>query len=225
MNVLNVLNTIATKPFDQDMKALLLNMVQTEKAWLKASAISVLGGENNTDNADLFISQLNDNSDRVIFNAAVALGKSKHPKAFETLATLIKKPSWKGQSKMAALTGLRLLGDERAVPIALEILKDNQSPRWFLGASGWDYPVYAATTLASFNKGNLGYEIIGDRLNQALEENDINDVFSNVLLISILADPKATEIFEKLKIKYKEDANAMTAINTYEAQFKNAIKK
>jgi aminopeptidase N len=225
MSVLSVLNTISSKPFDKEMKAILLNIIQNEKAWLKANAISVLGSENNAENADLFISQLNDSSDRVIFNAAVALGKTKSPKAFETLVPLTNKPSWKGQSKMAALTGLRFLGDERAVPVALDILKDNQSPRWFLGASGWDYPVYAATTLASFNKGNLGYEIILDRLNLALQENDINDVFSNVLLISILADPRATEIFEKLKVKYKEDTNVMTAINAYEEQFKNAIKK
>lgn len=225
MNILSVLNTISAKPFDKEMKAVLLKIIQNEKALLKANAISVLGSENKADNADLFISQLHDSSDRVIFNAAVALGKTKHPKAFDALVKLINKPSWKGQSKMAALTGLRLLGDERAVPIALDILKDNHSPRWFLGASGWDYPVYAATTLASFNQGNLGYEIILDRLNLALQENDINDVFSNVLLISILADPRATEVFEKLKIKYKEDANAMTAINAYEEQLKNAIKK
>lgn len=225
MSVLSVLSTILTKPFEAEIKAVLLNIIQTEKALLKANAIAVLGSDNNAKNADLFISQLNDSSDRVIFNSAVALGKTKNPKAFDALVTLIKKPSWKGQSKMAALTGLRFLADERAVPIALDILKDNQSPRWFLGASGWDYPVYAATTLAAFNKGNLGYETILDRLNLALQENDINDVFSNVLLISILADPRAYEVFEKLKRKYKEDANAMTAIDTYEAQFKNAIKK
>lgn len=225
INVLSTLNTLLPKPFDVRMKTVLLKIIQTEKAWLKANAISVLGAENNAGNAELFIHQLNDSSDRVIFNAAVALGKTKSDKAFEALQKLVSKPSWKGQSKMAALTGFQLLGDERAVPIALDILKDNQSPRWFLGASGWDYPVYAATTLASFNKGHLGYEIILERLNQALLHEDINDVFSNTLLISILADSRGTEVFEILKAKYKNDKNAMNAVNMYEEQFKSALKK
>ncbi len=225
ITVLNILNSLLPKPFNIKVKAVLLKIIETEKSWLKANAISVLGNENMAENADLFIRHLNDSSDRVIFNAAVALGKTKSPKAFEALVKLMDKPSWKGQSKMAALTGLRFLGDERAAPLALNILKDNHSPRWFLGAGGWDYPVYAATTLSSLNKGSLGYEIILNRFDKAMQGNDINDVFNNVLLISILADPRGTAVFERLKIKYEKNANALKAVNTYEEQFKNAIKR
>ena len=224
-NVLSMLNTILPRPLDIEIANILLKIINNENSWLKANAISILGIENNPEYADLFIGHLNDNSNRVIFNAAVALGKTKSPKAFDALINLKNQSSWKGQSKMSALSGMRFLGDERAIHIALEILNDNQSPRWFLGASGWDYPVYASTTLASFNKGNLGYPIILERLNKAMLENDINDIFSNVLLISILADPRATEVFDKLKIKYKNDDNALTAINAYEEQFKNALIK
>jgi len=225
MAVLSTLDGMLTKPFDTEMKTILLKIIQNENALLKATAVRVLGNENNTSNADLFIQQLSDSSDRVIFNAAIALGKTKSPKAFDALVKLIDKPSWKEQSKMAALTGMRLLADERAVSFALDILKDNHSPRWFLGASGWDYPVYAATTLASFNKGNLGYDIILERFNQAMKENDINDIFSNVLLIAILADSRGQKVFDLLKTKYKDDANAMNALNGYKEQFKNALGK
>ena len=224
-SVLTQLNTVMPRPFDNATTALLLKIIKNEKALLKASAIGVLGSANDTSYANIFISQLNDTSDRVLFSSAIALGKTKSPKAFDALVKLKNKPSWKGQNVMAALRGMRLLGDERAVPIALQILADIKSPRWFLGAANWDYPVYAAQTLAAFGKGSEGYPMILERFKKSIEDNDINDIFSNTLLIATLADPRGMEIFEILKTKFKDDANAMIAVNQYESQFKEAIKK
>ena len=225
INVLAALNGMLAKPFDAQMITLLQKIIKNEKALLKANAVWVLGNAGNPGFADIFINQLNDISDRVIFNAATALGKTKSLKAFDALVKLKNKPSWKGQSVMAALTGMRLLGDERAVPIALQVLADVKSPRWFLGPGNWDYPVYAAQTLASFNKGSEGYSMIFERFKKSVEDNDINDIFSNVLLITTLACPRGQEVFDLLKVKYKDDANAMLAVNQYETQFKEAVKK
>ncbi len=67
--------------------------------------------------------------------------------------------------------------------------------------------------------------MIFDRFKKSLEENDYNDIFSNVLLITTLADPRGQEVFGLLKAKFKDDANAMNAVNQYESQFKEATAK
>lgn len=216
--------SLFTKSVDEATIEMLQRVIKKEKALLKASAIGALGLLNDAKYADIFISCLDDSSDRVIFSAANALGKTKSPKAFEALVKLKDKPSWKQQSLMAALTGLRQLGDERAVPVALNALNDNASPRWFLG-NFWDYPFIAAQTLAALGKGNEGYPIIWERFKLSVQGDDVNDIFQNVLLITTLADPRGQEAFDLLKQKFKDDANTMIAVNNYETQFKEAVKK
>mgnify|MGYP003549797815 CR=1 FL=1 len=48
------------------------------------------------------------------------------------------------------------------------------------------------------------------------------DIFYQVLLIATLGDSKGIEIFEPLKKRFSQDANAMQAINAYEAQLRPA---
>ena len=58
-----------------------------------------------------------------------------------------------------------------------------------------------------------------------MAENDINRIFTNTMLITMLADPRGQEAFEMLKTKFKDDANAIVAVNQYETQFKEAVKE
>lgn len=168
---------------------------------------------------------MTDSSDRVINVAANALGKTKSPKAFDALVKLADKPSWKSQSLISALNGLKELGDPRGVDFALKALSDIKSPRWWLGVSVWDYPIAAAETIVGLGKSDLAYPLIVERFKKSMGENDINDIFSNVLLITTLGDPRAQEVFDLLKNKFKSDENAMIAVNQYEQLFNKSIKK
>jgi hypothetical protein len=58
-----------------------------------------------------------------------------------------------------------------------------------------------------------------------MDENDLEGIFNNVLLITILADPRGQEVFEQLKAKFKDDARMMEAVSQYETQFKDTLKK
>ena len=62
------------------------------------------------------------------------------------------------------------------------------------------------------------------RFNKSMEEDNLNDIFSNAFLIATLADERGLEVFNRLKEKYGSDMNSMTAINAYETQFKEALK-
>ncbi len=223
-NALSQLRSIQQLPYDSVTIHMLLDIIRKEKSWLKSSAITMLGMTGDQQYADLYISLLNDYSDRVINAAAIALGKSKSSKAFDALIQLKDKPSWKNQSLMHSMNGLTQLGDRRAVNIALDALKDNRSPRWFLG-NAWDYPVVAVQTLYALGETSKAHDIIFAKFEQALKSNDKADIFNQVLLIALLADPKGKDVFIILREKFKNDANTMIAINNYEQQFNAAFRK
>lgn len=211
--------------YDDATVSMLLSVIQKEKSWNRTLAINLLGMTRDAQYADLYLKHLNDESDRVVNAAANALGKSKSPKAFDALVKLKDKPSWKNQSLISALNGLKELSDPRGAEIALQSLSDLTSARWTLATPIWDFRIAAAETLVALKKTNIGYLVIAERVKKALAENDINSLFNNILLTATLADPRGQEVFDMVKAKLKDDANAMTAMNQYEAQFKEAIKK
>lgn len=217
----------ALKPTGEATIATLLSVVKNDKSWIKASAIGLLGNTKDAKYTDLYINALNDESFRVINAAAVALGKTKSPKAFDILVKLKDKPSMKSQSLLCALAGLRALGDSRGFDVAFAALSDANLLRWRLSSipPGWDFRDSAAATIKSLGKSEKAYPLIFERFKKSMSENDLNGIFSNVLLIITLADARGQEAFEMLKTKFKDDAGAMTAIDNYEAQFKEAIKK
>lgn len=209
---------------DSATHALLLNTIKYEKAWVRSAAITFLGATRNPKETEIYIKSLNDESDRVINSAAIALGKSKSPKAFEALKKLVHKPSWKNQSLISALYGLKELNDPRAFEIAFKALQDLHSPHWVLGTPVWDYRIIAAQTIASLGKGDSAYGYMFKAFHQSMNEHDIHGIFYNTLLLTELADKRGQEVYDALKIKYKEDANAMTAVNQFESQWQKAIK-
>ncbi|MBL7816961.1 MAG: HEAT repeat domain-containing protein [Saprospiraceae bacterium] len=202
----------------------LISAIKNEKAWVRNAAINCLSITNDPQYADLYIGYLNDSSDRVINAAAIALGKTKSPKAFDALAQLKDKPSWKNQSLISTLYALKELQDPRGVDIALAALKDSPAaPRWTLAVPVWDFRIAAAETLVALGKNTEGYPIVAERFKKSLEENDVNDIFNNVLIISILADPRGQAVFDELKIKYKDDVPILNAVNQFEQQFKEHV--
>ena len=231
MNSLNQLRGLLVTPgtparLDDTTTKLLLEVIAKDNAWVKATAIAFLGTTQNPTYTDLYIKAITDKSDRVVNTAAIALGKSKSPKAFDALAKLVGRPSWKNQSLMSSLSGLQQLGDPRGYDIAYKALADVYQPRWNLpqvSTGLWDYRVFAAQTIAKLEKSIDAYPLILERLNKSLQEDDLNVIFNNVLLIETLAEPRGREIFELLRKRFKNDERLLAVVNQYEIQFKEAI--
>lgn len=210
---------------DEATVSTLLTAIKKDRSWTRAAAIRFLGLTQDPKYTDIYINALRDTSDRVVNVAAIALGKSKSPKAFEALAKLVNRPSWKNQSLMSSLNGLKELGDPRGADIAYKALSDLQLHRWRLpNFSVWDFRVFAVETIAVLGKSEKAYPLLRDRFNKSMAENDIEGIFNNVLLIALLKDARGMEIFEPLKIKFKDDANAMVAVDQYENQLKQALQ-
>lgn len=89
-------------PYDTETLSMILNLINTEKSWLKTSAIFTLGNTCDVQYFEIYKAALSDESDRVVNAAAIAMGKTKSPKAFDILMGLDNKPSWKNQSRISA---------------------------------------------------------------------------------------------------------------------------
>lgn len=210
---------------DAQTKDMLLKIVKNDFPWVKRAALLFLGSTQEKQHVDLYLSLLNDSSDRVINAAAIALAKTKSEKAFDALASLKDKPSWKNQSLISTLWGLKELQDERGYEIAFNALNDLNSPHWVLATPVWDYRLAAAETIASLQMGDKAYPLLLNQLTSAMAEDDIHGVFYTTLLITTIAAPQGMEIFEMLKAKYKNDSTSISVIEQYETQLKESIKK
>jgi aminopeptidase N len=201
-------------------------VIRNEKSWNRAAAIGFLGSSRDAQHAEMYIGFFRDSSDRVVNAAAIALGKTKSPLAFAALLRLKDKPSWKNQSLISALNGLKELGDPRGADLALRALQDaDAAPRWNLATPVWDFRIAAAETLAALGKAHEGYPIVYERFTKSVQENDLNDIFSNALLVATLGDPRGQEVFEQLKAQFKGNENALMAVLQLENQLSAAIKK
>jgi hypothetical protein len=59
---------------------------------------------------------------------------------------------------------------------------------------------------------------------KSVQENDLNDIFSNALLVATLGDPRGQEVFEQLKARFEGNENALMATKQLEAQFLTGTK-
>lgn len=202
----------------------LQGIIKNERSpWVRTAALGTLALSRDPRFADLYISLLRDVSHPVSYAAATALGQTKSPKAFRALVDIMKVPSWKGENVLSGLVGLKELGDVRAADVALAVVKDQTSRRWTLATPRWDFRIAAAETLVAIGKGATAFPVVLDRFAKSLAENDVNDVFSNVLLMATLGDPRGLDVFEPLRTRFKGNENALAAVNAYETQLKEAL--
>lgn len=210
--------------FDKPTIDMLLGVIKEDESWVKSSAIWFLGMTKDPKYDQIYIDAFEDWSDRVTNAAAIALGKTKSEKAYNALIQLKDKPSWKNQSLISTLNGLQQLGDSRGVELALSSLINAEEAHWTLGTPVWDHRLAAANALVALGEAAQGYPLILDQFSAALLENNMNDIFYNVLQVVTLADPRGQEIFDMLKEKFKGDEYVMAAVTQMETQFQSAIK-
>lgn len=203
----------------------LVSIIKTEKMWNRSSAINFLGMTHNPQFEAIYLDALRSENDRVVNAAANALGKCKSTRALDALQKLTERPSWKGQSIISALNGLKWLDDPRGYAIAYRAFTNLHSPHWTLATPVWDCRLAAAETLATLGKTEAACDFVSSAFQKAVSEDDLHGMFYNALLAATLAAPCAQGIFEVLKNKSKDNTNAMTAAEATEALWKNALKK
>lgn len=133
---------------------------------VRARALTSLGESKDPALAGVYRSHLNDQSYAVIRVAALALGQTGSPDAYEALLKLTELPSWRDSIKVSALGGLAALGDKRAVDLAFRsaAVGNRSQVRGaalrLLGAVGKDdprvFPMVSETIGSALDKADFG---------------------------------------------------------------------
>ena len=205
---------------DPETRAVLRGIIARDSSWVRAQAIMTLGHARDRRDASTFTALLRDRFHTVNYQAAIALGQGKAPRTRETLAKLMREPSWKGENILAGLAGLRELADPQAARLALDVLRDTTASRWYLAVSRWDYRIAAAELLAGLGRADLAWPTVAHRFEGAMREGDVNDIFSNVLLMATLGDARAPALFARVRERFAGNATALGALQGFEQQWK-----
>lgn len=224
--VLSASDSQANSGLDEETQAALVRIISgqdRDEAWVRFAALNWLGEARDPKHFELFRSLLRDKSDRVINAAAVALGKTKDPRAFAALIALEPHPSWKNQSRISMLGGLAELGDPRGVDVALGSLKNLADARWRLITPVWDYRLAAAHALHRLESTAEGYRFVRTMLDQALRERHVSDTMHNLHLLVALADPQARDALAAARKAFAEQADMQTALDGIETQLDAAL--
>ncbi len=224
--VLSALDSQETAGLDENMQAALVRIIKgkdRDEAWVRFAALNWLGEARDPKHTDLYLSLLQDKSDRVINAAAIALGKTNDPRAFNALIALEPHPSWKNQSRISMLSGLAELGDPRGVNVALNSLKNLGDARWTLITPIWDYRLAAAHALRRLKSTDEGYRFLRAMLDQALQERHVSDTMYNLHLLVALADPRAREALLVAREVFEENEDMQAAFDSIESQLDTAL--
>jgi aminopeptidase N len=149
-----------------EAKTALLTAVKDANPRVRARAVRSLATLKDPTLAATYAALLNDESYGVVRAAALALGQTKSPAAYDPLAKLIGEPSWRDTIVASALDGLAALGDKRALDFGFKYFAPGNQTAvrinalGLLAAVGKDdprtYPLITAALTESVDRGNAG---------------------------------------------------------------------
>lgn len=203
---------------DSNVEQAMMRLAKDPQPIIRGEAMELLGETQDKKYADIFLAGVNDRSYTVIDQAALALGRVKDPRAFDALVKLTNTPSWKNRIQIAGMNGLAALDDKRAFDVGYKAATDKTLPL--------SLRTTALIIVGASGKGDpRAYPLIYDRFKVALAASNIQGIINSVQAIIKIADPRGQEVFDTLKVKFKDQPNALNAISNYETQFKAAVKQ
>ncbi len=187
----------------------LVDATRDANARIRARAVSSLGATKDARFADTYQRLLADQSYAVVLAAAIALGQTKSPVAYDSLVKLIDAPSWRDTIRASALGGLVALGDKRAIELGFKYsaLGNSVPVRGaalaLLGATGKDDP--------------RAFSQISGVLNEALDNRNLLLLLGASEAMVSLGDERGVALFRELAKKAPTPQMAAT-LSGYEAR-------
>jgi len=204
-------DAIAALSGSKEAKDALLAATKDANSRVRARAVTSLAANRDAALADTYSQLLSDQSYAVIRATALALGQTKNPAAYDSLARLIDQPSWRDTIRASGLSGLAALGDSRALELGFK----------YAGAGN-----PAAVRMASISiVGALGKNdprsmtVLADSLNEAFEHRNFQQFIGAADALVALGDQRALALFEEMDKKLAGSQFAGTLAN-YESRLK-----
>ncbi len=195
----------------------MLKLATTDKhSQVRGKAIFLLKEVSEPNSANIYKSALNDQSYYVLDQAAQALANTKDKSAYALLSKLAVTDSWKDNIRIIGLNALSILQDKRAADLGFKYATDESQSLNVRSA--------ALSIVGEVGKGDpRAFPLILANFKTAVENNNIQSLISGVETIIKLGDPRGREVFELLKLKFKDNPQAMSFVDTKEAEFDKVL--
>jgi aminopeptidase N len=174
---------------DTEARTALLAATKDKDARVRASAITSLAKSKDPQLASVYLPLLADGSYATVRAAALGLGDTKAPAAYDALVKLLDTPSWRDQIRASALMGLANLGDKRALDLGIRYASPGNQPQLraagitLLGAVGKDDPRTFQIISGAFSTGVSTFNFpLGNAAGEALVK---------------LGDPRGIDVMEQ----------------------------
>jgi aminopeptidase N len=202
---------------DANVESAALRLAKDKESLIRSDAVELLGETRDPKYAPVYLTALNDRSYSVIDYAAVGLGDSKVPAAFDALVKLTSTPSWKGRIQAAGFEGLARLGDKRSFEIGYKAAMDKTLPA---GVRATAMEIVGAT-----GKGDpRAFDLIFASFKSAFAAENTQQMIGTMGALVRLGDPRGQQAIDMLKTKFKDNPGAMQAIAAFESELKAAAK-
>jgi aminopeptidase N len=167
----------------------LLAAVKDSHPLVRARAIRTLGALKDPSLVGTFQNSLSDQSYGVIRAAAEALGLTKDPGAYESLAKLLDTPSWRDNLRVAGLNGLATLGDKRSLEAGIQYAVTGNRANVRAAAIG---------ILGTAGKGDpRAFPLISDALLKSAAPLNFTLLAAAGRALLDLGDPRGVEVLEQ----------------------------
>jgi aminopeptidase N len=197
----------------ESIRHTLVAATKDRDARVRASAVNTLAASNDPALADLYRQLLNDQSYGVIKAAALALGQTKSPNAYESLVKLLEVPSWKDNIKASAVSGLAALTDTRARELAYRYVSPGNRPQ---------VRAAALRLIGNLAKDDpKAYTVLSEAASVAVDRLDFNLINASFDALATQGDPRALSLLKELGKK----AADVPALSGLIAQYEERLQK
>jgi len=190
----------------------LLAATRDADARVRARAVASLAAAKDPTLADAYQKLLSDRSYAVIRAAALALGQTKSPTAYESLIKLTDEPSWRDTIRASALNGLAALGDKRALELGFKFYVAGNPNAVRIGAlaligtAGRDDP--------------RAFPILSTVLTESLDRRNFGLFTGAAEAMVSLGDERGLALFKQLSTKTGMPRQIVSAISGFETRLR-----
>ena len=176
---------------DGAARAALLTATKDANANVRAHAVASLGAAKDQTLAPVFQQLLDDRSYGVVRAAALALGSTKSPAAYDPLLKLLDEPSWRDTVRTLGLAGLAALGDRRALDAGL---------RYAAAGNTENVRVAAILLLGAVGAGDArAFQVASETLLKSASPFRFPLAGAAGSALVELGDPRGVEVFEQAR--------------------------
>ncbi|MGH9873911.1 MAG: M1 family aminopeptidase, partial [Pyrinomonadaceae bacterium] len=184
-------------------------------ARVRARAVTSLATSNDASLASLYLKLLNDQSYAVIKAAAVALGSTRSPQAYDGLVKLLDLPSWRDNIRASALAGFGELRDKRSLDAAL---------RYAVAGNANQVRAAALRLLGRIGRDDSrAFTLVAETARKAFASGDLNLATAAGDALVSLGDPRGLAVLEQIGRNTEISGRLKNRLGEYQAELRKAM--